>query len=95
MVGCGGWLLDFKVRLNLFCACNWFGSDFDSTLFFRTHTCHMRKGILPFESENPQDYYFEPFKDYFGKPLQSLTNSLYGDSMKIQCLERGNWILII
>ena len=52
-------------------------------------TCEFSTGVLPFNTLNPGDVDFEPFADYFGKPLTTLELPLIGDTIKISCVQQG------
>ena len=56
---------------------------------FRTDSCDLHPGVLPFHSLNPREVTFEPYLDYFGRPKMSLDKVSLGESIKIFCLERG------
>ena len=56
---------------------------------FRSDSCDLHPGVLPFHSLNPRDVTFEPYLDYFGRPKVSLDKVSLGESIKIFCLQRG------
>ena len=56
---------------------------------FRSDSCDLHHGVLPFHSLNPKEVTFEPYLDYFGRPKLSLDKVSLGESIKIFCLERG------
>ena len=58
-------------------------------LTFRTDSCDIHPGVLPFHSLNPKEVTFEPYLDYFGRPKLSLDKVSLGESIKIICLESG------
>ena len=58
-------------------------------LTFRSDSCDLHSGVLPFHSLNPKEVTFEPYLDYFGRPKLSLDKVSLGESIKIFCLERG------
>ena len=58
-------------------------------LTFRSDSCDLHPGVLPFHSLNPKEVTFEPYLDYFGRPKLSMDKVSLGESIKIFCLERG------
>ena len=56
---------------------------------FRSDSCDLHHGVLPFHSLNPKEVTFEPYLDYFGRPKLSLDKVSLGESIKVFCLERG------
>ena len=58
-------------------------------LTFRSDSCDLHHGVLPFHSLNPREVTFEPYLDYFGRQKLSLDKVSLGESIKIFCFERG------
>ena len=57
--------------------------------FFSSSNCEFSTGVLPFNSLNPQDFYFEPYVNYFWKPIKTLSEAQIGDTIKIFCVQEG------